>query len=70
MSTVTILFTGASQPKMKCEGWGLNCMTDNGEGTLYISNYGKGLCIYDTSTGTLKSVTMNHPDKVKGYLCK
>jgi DNA-binding response OmpR family regulator/ligand-binding sensor domain-containing protein len=62
-------FTGASQPKMKCEGWGLNCMTDNGEGTLYISNYGKGLCIYDTSTGTSKAVTMNHPDKVKGYLC-
>ena len=61
--------TGVSQPKMKFDGWGLNCMTDDGDGVLYLCNYGKGLCIYDTRSGETKMVTMNKPDRVKGFLC-
>lgn len=60
--------TGASRPVMRFDGLGLNCMTDNGDGVLYICNYGKGFCIYDTSTGTLRKVSMADVDKVKGYL--
>ena len=61
--------TGASQPKLKLDGWGINCMTDDGEGTLYVCNYGKGICIYDTQTGETRQLSMYQVDEQKGGLC-
>jgi signal transduction histidine kinase/DNA-binding response OmpR family regulator/ligand-binding sensor domain-containing protein len=61
--------TGACTQKGKFDGWGLNCMTDDGDGILYICNYGKGLCIYNTNTGELSSISMYQQDKAKGGLC-
>lgn len=41
------------------QGWGVNCMVDDGKGNLYISNYGKGLCIYNIETGKCITFSMN-----------
>ncbi len=60
--------TGASTPKLKVDGWGINCMTDDGDGILYICNYGKGLCIYNTSTGEARQYSM-YDTGGKGALC-
>ncbi len=61
--------TGAAAPKLHLDGWGINCMTDDGKGTYYISNYGKGLCIYHSSSGEMEQLTMLHKDSAKGGLC-
>ena len=61
--------TGASIPRLRLDGWGINCMTDDGEGRLYVCNYGKGLCIYDTGTGTSEQLSMYQIDPQKGGLC-
>lgn len=49
---------GSSVKKAVFDGWGLNCITSDNKGLLYISNYGKGLVIYDTSTGNIREYTM------------
>ena len=61
--------SGVSTPKLTANGWGLNCMTDDGKGTLYICDYGKGLIKYNTVTGesTLFSMTQNRGKL--GVLC-
>ncbi|MGM9697449.1 MAG: two-component regulator propeller domain-containing protein [Prevotella sp.] len=51
--------TGDSKLELKFDGWGLNCMADDRQGRLYISNFGKGLCIYDTNSGEHRMVSMN-----------
>lgn len=61
-------YTGESAPKISFDGLGLNCMTDNGEGVLYICNYSKGLCIYDTNTSEVKMLSMADVDSKKGFL--
>jgi ligand-binding sensor domain-containing protein len=54
---------------VQLKGWGVNCITDDGEGTLFVSDYGNGLAVYNTLTGQTRSYSMNHPDKRKGRLC-
>ena len=39
-------------------GWGLNKMTDDGRGTYYISNYGRGMVVYDKNTGRSETISM------------
>ena len=51
--------TGDSKLELKFDGWGLNCMADDKQGRLYISNFGKGFCIYDTNSGEHRMVSMN-----------
>ena len=60
---------GSAQERLRLDGWGLNCMTDDGEGTLYICNYGKGLVIYNTATGQYTMKSMSMADQKKGRLC-
>ena len=61
-------YTGGYSKKLRLDGWGLNCMTDDGRGRLFICNYGKGLCVYDTGTG--KAVSFNMEDKRRqGTIC-
>ncbi|MBR5654555.1 MAG: response regulator [Prevotella sp.] len=61
--------TGASTSKLKVDGWGINLMTDDGDGILYICNYGKGLCVYNTATGETRQYSMYNDAKQKGVLC-
>ncbi len=61
--------TGMSTQRLLLDGWGINCMTDDGEGHLYVCNYGKGFCIYDTSTGQSEQLSMYHVDPQLGGLC-
>lgn len=60
--------TVTSEMKLKLDGWGLNCMTDDKAGRLYISNFGKGLCIYDTNSGEYRTLSMNQQGKGKPAL--
>ncbi len=61
--------TGASTPRLKVDGWGINCMTDDGEGHLYVCNYGKGLYLFNTHTGETQQFSMYQVDAQKGGLC-
>lgn len=61
--------TGASKAHLKADGWGINCMTDDGEGNLYICNYGKGLCVYNIHSGKSYQLSMSQVDPKKGGLC-
>ena len=61
--------TGKAETKLKLNGWGINCMIDDGDGVLYICDYGKGLCSYDTSTGKTMQWSMYQKDARKGTLC-
>ena len=61
--------TGVSQHKMTFDGWGVNCMTDDEQGRLYICNYGKGMVIYDTKTGETTKVFMQNKDGIGNTLC-
>lgn len=63
--------TGNSQSILNSEGkgWGLNCMTSDKLGNLFISNYGKGLIIYNTSTREQTTYSMYNQDEKNGRLC-
>ena len=60
--------TGEAQARQRFEGWGLNCMTSDGKGTLYICSFGNGLYIYNTLTGDVQTKSMNQPDGKLGRL--
>lgn len=44
-------------------------ISDDGSGELYISTFGKGLTIYDTQTGNIKTHSMYGRNSRKGSLC-
>lgn len=49
---------GTYQQKAQVDGLGINTMTDDGRGKLYLSNFGRGLFVYDTLTGEYASYSM------------
>lgn len=59
-------FTGAVHPAAHYAGWGLNCMTDDGNGTYYLCNYGNGLAIYDKNTGRTENISMRNTTRHGG----
>ena len=61
--------TGASTPQLTVDGWGINSITDDGEGNFFICDFGKGLCVYNTATRQAKHLDMAHDDPKKGHLC-
>ena len=61
--------TGAMQTQLETDGWGLNCITDDSRGTLFICNYGKGLIVHNTNTGETQTYSMRDKDKARGVLC-
>ena len=61
--------TGASKPQLRLDGWGINCMADDGEGHLYVCNYGKGFSVYDINTGKSEQFSMYNIHPQRGGLC-
>lgn len=62
-------YSGDYKQEAQYDGWGLDRMTDDGKGNLYICNSGKGLCMFDTKEHTTKSFCMRDKDNGKGVLC-
>ena len=60
--------SGSSQLVLPMQGWGLDCITDDGKGKLYISNYGKGLTVYDKQSHKVSTYSMNLPNTGNGKL--
>lgn len=50
---------GTYEKAAQMNGFGLNAMTDDGRGKLFISDFGRGLVVYDTKTGRTTSYSMN-----------
>ena len=74
LSTLNALYaynpvTGVSQHRQTFDGWGVNCMADDGQGRLYLCNYGKGMVIYDTASGEATKVFMQTQDGTGNTLC-
>ena len=61
--------TGQSRWVLGMSGWGVTCMADDGEDNLFVSDYGKGLTIYNIGAREARSYSMNQADKRKGQLC-
>lgn len=49
---------GTYKKETLLNGYGITTMTDDGRGRLYISDYGRGLFVYDTNTGRGKTFSM------------
>jgi len=62
-------YSGRAEQRLQFDGWGVGCIADNGRGTLYISTLGKGLTVYDTASGKVHTITMNHPRPRLGTVC-
>lgn len=62
-------YAGTYDKKATYDGWGLDRITDDGKGNLYICNYGKGLCVYNTKDHTTRHFSMQDKDTGKGVLC-
>lgn len=60
--------TGKAQRKLKLDGWGINCMADDGHGTLFVSNFGKGFVACNTLNGSHQAYSMEQTDKAGGHL--
>ena len=61
-------YKGTYELKNEYGGYDINCMTDDGKGNLYICDYGKSLCIYDTRTGRQQTFSMNDRRRL-GTIC-
>lgn len=61
--------TETAQPILDFDSWGVNCMTDDGKRMLYISNFGKGLYAYDTTTGSTVNYSMKQNKEDFHSLC-
>lgn len=59
--------SGRYEKRLNLDGWGINCMADDGKGTLFVSNFGKGLCVYNSLTGSHYMLAMGE-NNGKGYL--
>ena len=62
--------TGAATKVISFDCDRLTCMTDDGQGHLFISAFGKGLLVYDQQAARLEQLTMIQPiDSARGKLC-
>lgn len=61
--------TGSANKLLALEGRGVNSMTEGGDGTLYISDFSKGLVVYDPASNTSRRYSMYQKDAKKGFLC-
>ena len=62
-------YSGDYTQEAQYDGWGLDRMTDDGKGNLYICNYGKGLCVFNTKEHTTRNFSMSDKDNGRGVLC-
>lgn len=62
-------YNGTYNKEATYDGWGLDRMTDDGKGNLYICNYSKGLCVYNINDHTTRHFSMQDKDRGKGVLC-
>ena len=60
--------TGAALPQLEIDGSGVRCMEDNGQGELYVSNFGKGLLIFNKYTREVRRFSMNQTGSAHGRL--
>ena len=61
--------TGRSEAVQTFSGRGLNSMTDDGDGRLYVSVYGLGMYVYDPDTRQGETISMQQTEHRGGYLC-
>lgn len=61
-------YSGQSRLKLRCDGWGIVCISDDNDGHLFLGIDGKGLLIYDQNTGKTAQYSMSQEDKGNGVL--
>jgi len=61
--------TGEARRCAASDGWGITCMASDGNGTLYAGDFGKGMMVYHTATGTAEKIAMTHADGTGNTLC-
>lgn len=61
--------TGKATPELTLSGRGLNCMTHDAQGRLYISVFARGLYVYNPATRKGDLLSMQQTDRKEGCLC-
>ncbi len=61
-------YSGQSRLKLRSDGWGIVCISDDNDGHLFLGIDGKGLLIYDQNTGKTEQYSMSQEDKGNGVL--
>ena len=61
--------SGRLQSKKTYGGNFLNTMTDDGEGTFYLSTFSAGMTVIDSHTGAERHYDMYQREDPRGYLC-
>ena len=61
--------SGRLQSYKSYRGDFLNTMTDDGQGTLYLSTFSAGMTVIDTHTGKERHYDMYQREAPRGYLC-
>jgi len=61
--------TGQAIAELTLNGRGLNCMTEDAQGRLYICSFGMGLYVYEPTTKKGELLSMQQTHRKNGYLC-
>lgn len=61
--------TGKADAMARYEGWGLNCITDDGRGNYYMAAFGNGLVIFNKATRHSETISMRQNKRRGGTLC-
>ena len=61
--------SGQAVPELTLNGRGLNCMTEDAQGRLYICSFGMGLYCYNPQTKQSELMSMQQAHRKEGYLC-
>ena len=61
-------YSGQSRLKLRIDGWGVVCISDDSDGHLFLGVDGKGLLVYEPQTGKTLQYSMSQEDKGNGVL--
>lgn len=60
---------GTASPLARYDGWGLNCITDDGRGNYYLAAFGNGLVVFNKATRHSETISMRDKKRPGGTLC-
>lgn len=60
--------TGAAIPRIKLDGWSVRGFADDGNGTYFISDFSKGLIIYNVASGSVRRIRQYDPNTEQGLV--
>ena len=61
-------YTGTFKLEMKIDGESVNAIADDGQGKMFVSDFGKGMKVFDSNSGTVSTFNMFMNDPKRGHI--